>query len=84
MIVDDSDPVPPSACPLSQLGAFGKLRKLTLRALSELFGAVLSRARLSRALQDPHSKALLVLQGTAKNSPWSEFCSYPCPYLTAI
>lgn len=52
MIVDDSDPVPLSACNVSQLGAFGKLCKLTLHTLSKLLGAVLSRPRLSRALQD--------------------------------
>lgn len=76
ILVDDSHLVPLSACNLSQLGAFGKLRKLSLHTLYMLFRAVLSRPWLSRALQDPHSKCLLFLQGTANNSPWSKFCSY--------
>lgn len=83
MIVGDSEPVPLTARNLFQLGAFGKLWKLTLYSLHKLLAAVLSRLRLNKALQDLHSKALLV-QGMGKNSPWSKFYSYACPYLVVI
>jgi len=53
MTVDDIDPLSPSACKLSQLDAVGNLSRLMLCTLSKLVAAVLSRARLSRALQDP-------------------------------
>lgn len=74
ILADGSHPVPLSACNLSQLAAFGKLCKLSLHTLYMLFRTALSRPRLSRALQDPHPKALLFLQGTTNSAPWRKFC----------